>query len=695
MSILKEAQDYRQMFGDLLAYGEKVAAEKMAKLEMSRGQPSKGDSNVIIDDAFIENARQTVHEIFIDEVKQKVAEEVRWAKQFLKRNDRIVWYLRFVKANLYATMTGFDSKARHEFVMSLPFMKKWVASNPEGFQDTLLSHEYFNGREINTVKSTLGHALSMEIREIQNLVFLWQSPWELRAQLNKIENEWRETLKSRIDDDGQSKIVMDFKDGFMWVDLDKGVCRREGDAMGHCGNAGNPQSGETILSLRKRDTVEGKTYWTPFLTFILDSKGYLGEMKGRGNQKPADRYHKYIVPLLKSDLIKGMKGGGYMPENNFALADLPDAEFRALAEEKPTLLTIGDRLRIHGPRSIVDELNSQLDRPSSADSDGFKFSALDDNLWLSVGRYTKLYSAAMDSREINGNFFGIATQGNLIERSLKDRPESLVNDILYEHRFYDIGNLIYELTGEDTDEEMFRVLLPKNVWNRVIRHMMSYKFMKMALNDAHQYYNFSEEESLFPEDLTISYEAYITTAGYANKKTPPTRKDMHVSLNDFRKFVVNVINAGQYAFYGSYLTEFMNERLNPDDTNSSLALMIYEGNNAGDIMSLSEQGLEVRIDPDQATGLFSSGNFIASLNDTWSDIGFERGWGWDNIDKDVTDDMYRLLKKVDEQGKPLSDDEGYQVDYTGLGDTIIKIFDLVVNSPSTMMRDILQLHGDK
>lgn len=687
MSILKEAQDYRQMFGDLLAYGEKRAVEKMAKLEMSRGQPSKGNSNIIIDDAFIENSRQTVHEIFIDEIRNRVTDEIKWSKQFLKRNDRIVWYLRFVKANLYASITGFDSKDRHEFVMSLPFMKKWVANNPEGFQDNLLSHEYFNGREINTIKSTLGHALSMEIREIQNLMFQWQSPWQLRGELNRIENEWRETLKSRIDDDGQSKIVMDFKDGFMWVDLDKGVCRREGDAMGHCGNAGNPQSGETILSLRKRDTIEGKTYWTPFLTFILDSKGYLGEMKGRGNQKPADRYHKYIVPLLKSDLVKGMKGGGYLPENNFALSDLPDAEFRALAEEKPTLLTIGDRLRVHGPESIVTELNSEVD------ANGYKFSAYGDDLMLSADNHTMLYNLAMDTREVARNLFGVALQGNHVNQSIEDRPESLVNDLLYDHRFYNISDLIYELTGDDTNKEMFSLLLPKEVWDRVIRHMMKYNFMQFALNDAHQYYDESKD-SLFPDKLPISYDGYIDTAGYANKKTVPTQKDKHVSINDFKRFVVNVINAGMFAFYGEYLMDFLNERLPPDD-DRSFAIFTFEGENAGNIVRMSRQGIDIKIDEDQAPNLLSSGNFIPSLNERFSSMYFETGWGWDSLDTDVTHDMYRLLKKVDEQGKPLADDEGYELDYTGLGDTIIKIFDLVVNSQSTMMRDILQLHGDK
>jgi hypothetical protein len=551
-----------------------------------------------------------------------------------------------------------------------------------------LNEEYFNGREISTVKQQLGHYLSLDIAEIQNTVFQWQSPYELNRIFGNAENLWRENLKSRIADTGKNNIVMDFGDGFAWVNLDRNYCRQEGDAMGHCGNGGNPQEGETILSLRKKEAVDGKNYWTPFATFILDSMGRLGEMKGRGNQKPAERYHKYIVPLLQTDFIKGIKGGGYMPENNFMLSDLPDDQAKKLGEEKPALLSIGDRLRIYGPKSIVEELNTELE------NDGFTFEAHDDSIWLHVDEHTSLFDKAMDNREIGGNYFGIAITGSRIDRLIKHRPASLVGDLLYEHRFFNIKNLIYELTGEDADEEMFRLLLPENVWNRVAKHMLTYKFMRVAFNDAHQYFAAIEEPSLFPDDLPISYDSYIKGAGLINRSSRPTKPGLHVTLNDFRKFTVNIINAGVYSFYGATLADYLNDRLSPDDDNTSLALMLYNGENAGNVMRISDHGFDVKIGPDEATTLFNSGDFVASLNDNWSAIGFEKGWNFDTLDKDVTDDMYRLLKKVDEQGKPLADDEGYELDYTELGNTIIKIFDTLVNSNADTMKDIRKIHGD-
>ena len=65
----------------------------------------------------------------------------------------------------------------------------------------------------------------------------------------------------------------------------------------------------------------------------------LGEMKGRGNDKPAAKYHRHIISLLESDIVKGIQGGGYMPENNFSMNDLKPEEADALMEKKPTLAT--------------------------------------------------------------------------------------------------------------------------------------------------------------------------------------------------------------------------------------------------------------------------------------------------------------------------------------------------------------------
>jgi hypothetical protein len=60
-------------------------------------------------------------------------------------------------------------------------------------------------------------------------------------------------------------------------------------------------------------------------------------MKGRGNDKPAAKYHPYIVELLRHHMIRGIKGGGYMPENNFSMSDLDPQTREQLIAHKPEL----------------------------------------------------------------------------------------------------------------------------------------------------------------------------------------------------------------------------------------------------------------------------------------------------------------------------------------------------------------------
>jgi hypothetical protein len=115
----------------------------------------------------------------------------------------------------------------------------------------------------------------------------------------------------------KGKPILTFNDGYSWVNLEKGYCEKEGKSMGHCGNV-NAEIGDNILSLRDKRNV-------PHLTFIFNN-GYLGEMKGKGNSKPAKSYHKYIVELLKLPIIKNIIDGKYLPENDFKLSDLADEQ---------------------------------------------------------------------------------------------------------------------------------------------------------------------------------------------------------------------------------------------------------------------------------------------------------------------------------------------------------------------------------
>lgn len=148
------------------------------------------------------------------------------------------------------------------------------------------------------------------------------------AQATQLSHEWHLTLddpsKSRVGPEGRTIIPL--QDGWKWVALDRGYCSKEGQAAGHCGNVGS-KGGDNIYSLRDKDNVV-------HLTFI-NNGGILGEMKGRGNSKPAQKYHDAIIKLLLSNYVGAVEGGGYASENNFSLHDLTDQQFKYIKSQKP------------------------------------------------------------------------------------------------------------------------------------------------------------------------------------------------------------------------------------------------------------------------------------------------------------------------------------------------------------------------
>ena len=51
------------------------------------------------------------------------------------------------------------------------------------------------------------------------------------------------------------------------------------------------------------------------------NNGLIGEAKAFANEKPDSLFHAYIEEFLKMKEIRGIVGGGYMPENNFQFFD--------------------------------------------------------------------------------------------------------------------------------------------------------------------------------------------------------------------------------------------------------------------------------------------------------------------------------------------------------------------------------------
>lgn len=147
------------------------------------------------------------------------------------------------------------------------------------------------------------------------------------VDLSELDRQYHEELKQNKRMPGRSgKTILEFDDGYKWVDIERGYCQIEGGSMGHCGNIATAY-GDTILSLRDKKNI-------PHLTFVLN-KGVLGERKGVGNSKPAEKYHKYIIELLKLPIIDNLGRGRYLPENDFHLKDLNKQQLEDLLKAKP------------------------------------------------------------------------------------------------------------------------------------------------------------------------------------------------------------------------------------------------------------------------------------------------------------------------------------------------------------------------
>ncbi len=329
---LDEAQNYESMFNDLF---------KWNSLEnMKRVNPGYADE---YDKEPIETVQQK-HSV----LKAIIADHIKWARTYLKKNDRIIWYLRWIKALLF---NYYSWSAENKSALDLqPFVNVWFKNhhktNPVADQwswkeYTITIYREPNSSRVENWQREMIHFLSLTTcHKIQNHVWTWETPGQLQKIFTEFETEWAEQRDGKIDADPSlyKEIVMQFPGEWFWVDLGRGACDDEAKAMGHCGNVPTAKEGETILSLRKRVKDGKNVFWEPHLTFILDAQGYLGEMKGKANEKPAQKYHQYITALLKTEKIKGLKGGGYAPESNFSMADLPLEERTALIEQKPTLL---------------------------------------------------------------------------------------------------------------------------------------------------------------------------------------------------------------------------------------------------------------------------------------------------------------------------------------------------------------------
>ena len=294
--------------------------------------------------------------------QERANEKLKEVKAVLKRADRIIWWLRWWRIRY--TGEVIDAKIQEvsnkwEFVQSgrdpgpdapqseeemkqqvqqLENLYKKITKKDFDFylnKETGLNREFAGAFNILTLGN---HWSTMFEQSPQVNAVEWEAnltPIELLRRLERAEEEWKQKQREDIEPEPDDQIIIDYGK-YAWVKLDREYCELEGRAMGHCGNTATPKEGDRILSFRTK--VSGGKQ-RPHLTFILDKNGYLGEMKGRANEKPSEKYHPYIIDLLQKDFVKGIKGGGYLPESNFSITDLDQEQMNALISKKPFLIT--------------------------------------------------------------------------------------------------------------------------------------------------------------------------------------------------------------------------------------------------------------------------------------------------------------------------------------------------------------------
>jgi len=306
-----------------------------------------------------------------------------------KRQDRIVWALRFHKAKMLNPVyweepnnspeqKAFNAFVTKEHEKAIAKLNSLLQNTISKYGDSKSIYHVIDEVTSNHFIMQVEHFLSLDLPEINQIVWNNQAPFELIDAFHKIETKWManrdQTIDTSKDEDAENfEVIEQFPDGSAWFNLNRSSCSIEGKAMGHCGNGAANRSYETVLSYRVPVDARGHflkpgqehngTHWHPRMTFILNKKtGMLGEMKGRANKKPKDELLPYVVALLRNPLIKGITGGGYAAHENFSMDDLPEDTRTALIKEKPALGTLNDQYKIEGlSDSVIARLEGAFD----------------------------------------------------------------------------------------------------------------------------------------------------------------------------------------------------------------------------------------------------------------------------------------------------------------------------------------------
>jgi hypothetical protein len=211
-------------------------------------------------------------------------------------------------------------KVRSKSEKMLPLLKKYLKGieinekEKSFFDNSIEQIQHTMERDLRRVLDYVNSPLHSNRPKLKNL--------DLKGAL-EVSEKWHDQIKDLdfVIEEEEGTVIMKFPDGFYWIDLESNSNKDEAKAMGHCANTNDSS---TLLSLRR--------YQQPHVTISYnESDNVINQIKGKGNTKPIEKYHKYIV-----DLIIKLDVGGFETEydrsQDFDVEDL-DEELREKLEE--------------------------------------------------------------------------------------------------------------------------------------------------------------------------------------------------------------------------------------------------------------------------------------------------------------------------------------------------------------------------
>lgn len=464
-----------------------------------------------------------------------------------KKEDRIIWFLKQLKRHFLSHIVNDKWAEFHD-------------SNFEGSEEEYIIHgkkigdklkkifnkipDLLNNASFETIFGSFKHYFSLPIPKIEEYIFKDQTFNEIIKVFHDFEQEWIENNKANkafisLDQyEGKEwKDVIRFPDNKVWILLNEETCDIEGEAMGHCGNTGNPRDGDRILSLRTFD--EKRNGWEVHLTFILDKHYFLGEMKGRGNEKPSSKYHPYIIKLLELPIIKGIKGGGYLEQNNFDLSDIQNPQVvQELLKEKPLLMGIKNYFKKTKKISpevsniiyeqAVEASKNIINPPTDVKNNGSYFTFIWDDLLYFLNdqqekgsNASQLYELIYSESNIPDLNFNI-NDDDLIYHSFnyfdKDTINKIINKFGDPEEIHHISNkkeYIYDLI--ENQEDIIEILrngyeeaMSLGVYNNAKSNLESF----LNRNDLNVHFGMESASVSYDMNIREVYEDFIESENY-------------------------------------------------------------------------------------------------------------------------------------------------------------------------------------